>query len=610
MGARLSPSWTTAELNGDGLVDVTRVDVTSTISALEVSTLGSAIPRDLLAGVSLLGGKRSVRYGSSSDHLVIDTARKCSLPAGFITPVVAETSSDDGRASSPSAKTYSYDCARWSQSRRVFLGWTEVAIGSDGVANRPQGTFVTRLGHTDECSTQLQGTFWKDANGRFIASRQIYAYNPPGAAPHNCSMLYRQHIEYGGGSGQAMNVLTYFSYDQYGNVTQVLEHGVPSRPGDERTTSISYKAATGPFIVGSPWQVTISEGLPPAMSLLKSTFFCYDGDNGTGYSNCSGLPTQGLLTATQQVDDLGLYVTSEFLYDGFGNVAGIRDANNNGQAIFYDPIHHIYPIASCNALSRCIQQQWDVVTGQRTMVTDENGHETFFGYDNFGRLTSSFGPDGGWARREYLDWGDPNRQRVRYKQDDDSIDGLWTETYFDGLGRSYKELRKGPRPGSRSSATSATQSDSSQIHIQSDWYEIGAPQPLQEVLRYDAAGRPVSKTHPDGTSLRWSYETTAGRAGVASFGERDRRKTAFLDALGRLAEVGETSQGAELITNFAYNAADELVRISDAQGNVTTQEWNRLSHRTRVSDPDMGTWTYKYDLGAISCRAPTAITSP
>ncbi|WP_432075100.1 hypothetical protein [Streptomyces wuyuanensis] len=133
----------------------------------------------------------------------------------------------------------------------------------------------------------------------------ITAYVPPGpTAPHACQVSYRHELAYGS-SGVARNSMTYFQYDKFGNVDHVREIGDPQDPTDDRLILRSYRPATGPCIVGLPWFEQRFAGAGPAAPLLRSTYYCYDGDNGTASVNCSGMPSKGLLTAVQAVDDTG-----------------------------------------------------------------------------------------------------------------------------------------------------------------------------------------------------------------------------------------------------------------------------------------------------------------
>ena len=181
--------------------------------------------------------------------------------------------------------------------------------------------------------------------------------------------------------------------------------------------------------------------------MLRSTYFCYDGDNGTDTANCSAMPTKGQLTAIKQVDDKGLYLTSVYYYDPYGNLASTQNPRHFFTTSSFDKTYHLYPETVTNALNQTTSLVWDTVLGQVKTVTDPNQANTGYDYDELGRLKTITRPGGGTVHLQYLDWGDPKQQRVRTYADDGTNDGLWTETYLDGLGRAYRVVKEGDASG-------------------------------------------------------------------------------------------------------------------------------------------------------------------
>ncbi len=48
-------------------------------------------------------------------------------------------------------------------------------------------------------------------------------------------------------------------------------------------------------------------------------------------------------------------------------------------------------------------------------------------------------------------------------------------------------------------------------------------------------------------------------------------------------------------TRYRYDVLGNLTAVTNAQGHQTTMEYDWLERKTRMVDPDMGTWTYQYD---------------
>ena len=153
----------------------------------------------------------------------------------------------------------------------------------------------------------------------------------------------------------ASKIDTYYRHDDFGNITHIFEHGADLEQGDERTTTIAYNPAVEPYIVGLPWEVTISAGVPPAVQPAnRITYYCYDGDNGSDFANCSGKPTKGLLTATQLVDDEGFYVTTTYAHDAYGNLTAVQTCSiiMDGSSFMTQPIMstRLQPVMRCSSV--------------------------------------------------------------------------------------------------------------------------------------------------------------------------------------------------------------------------------------------------------------------
>ena len=48
-------------------------------------------------------------------------------------------------------------------------------------------------------------------------------------------------------------------------------------------------------------------------------------------------------------------------------------------------------------------------------------------------------------------------------------------------------------------------------------------------------------------------------------------------------------------TTSVYDSLGNLVSLTDAKGNVSTMQYDTLSRKIAMHDPDMGNWTYAYD---------------
>jgi RHS repeat-associated protein len=230
-------------------------------------------------------------------------------------------------------------------------------------------------------------------------------------------------------------------------------------------------------------------------------------------------------------------------------------------------------------------------------LTDANQKATSFQYDELGRITRAEYPDGKVVEETYLDWGEPTRQRVHEKIEDGSADGLWSDRYFDGLGRAYRVVKKGDGPR-KTFVQLTTYADATDApYRQSEWFRPGSTRHGYETFEYDGAGRVTRQTHPDGTYISFGYGSDGKTASSTVTDERKHTRTTYVDADGRVVRVRNTAPQIDASTTTAYDAADQPLTMTDPNGNVTTWSWDLLGRLRKIEDPDLGRRTYTYDLG-------------
>ena len=66
------------------------------------------------------------------------------------------------------------------------------------------------------------------------------------------------------------------------------------------------------------------------------------------------------------------------------------------------------------------------------------------------------------------------------------------------------------------------------------------------------------------------------------------------DAYGRVVMVAELVS-PEQVTLYQYDTLGNLVQVTNAKGNKHRSPTDPLSRKIRMSDPDMGNWSYLYD---------------
>ena len=109
---------------------------------------------------------------------------------------------------------------------------------------------------------------------------------------------------------------------------------------------------------------------------------------------------------------------------------------------------------------------------------------------------------------------------------------------------------------------------------------------------YDALGRATQVTAPGKITTSTSYNGL-----TTTITDPNGNQTARTsDGLGRLTTVQEYSgKSVYATTLYTYDIADHLLTTKDAQGNVSTLQYDWSGRKTSMKDPDMGAWTYQYD---------------
>ena len=367
-------NWRVTDRDGDGHADLAYLKT-------GLQTLRLPVTSDMVNHVtSPMGAQSQISYSPSSTWDANQANSRCHLPLGVVREEVQSVTTSDGRPGSPSTVTYGYSCAAWSDTERGFLGWKEVYEYRPGAANQPAGTTLVRYDLGDACLARPEYRQTYDDSGA-VFDKSTIDYLPPGTtAPYRCLINSTNNITVNQWVA-APNDHTYYTYDDFGNVTSMSEQADPGTTGDERFTSRTFHPETSSYIVGLPAGEQVREGRDSSGPVLRTRMYCYDGDTSL---TCTQPPSRGLLTTRRELNLNGLadLAVTNYAYNAVGNLAGMQDPDSNMSWLFYDAAH-IYPVLSCNAAQQCQTLAWDQVTGRVTAMKDANGRITSLDYDQF-----------------------------------------------------------------------------------------------------------------------------------------------------------------------------------------------------------------------------------
>lgn len=152
---------------------------------------------------------------------------------------------------------------------------------------------------------------------------------------------------------------------------------------------------------------------------------------------------------------------------------------------------------------------------------------------------------------------------------------------------------------------------------------------------YDALGRPVKMTAPDGSESIYHYGIVDHLRYVDVTNPNRQRIQHRYDALGRLVQVDEiegncgdywvseglgcggnhtSAWGVYATTLYAYDIANNLTSVTQSPDGTTnfttTMTYDALGRKLTMDDPDMGNWTYQYNAASQLIRQEANLAEP
>jgi RHS repeat-associated protein len=233
-----------------------------------------------------------------------------------------------------------------------------------------------------------------------------------------------------------------------------------------------------------------------------------------------------------------------------------------------------------------------------------NGLNTTYSYDALCRQTNVAFPDGGFRQTGYFGFGNPATQYIQTLTPAvDNTGALWERSFLDGLGRSYRDSKRGPAAGQDIIVDTTYSPRGGTVASRSFPYYSGDPARVSTFL-YDALDRPVRLTHPDGSLVRKAYGAADTFTNTTVTDEFGRSTVTHYDAYGQMVRTDRTLAGATVSTYYSYDLLGHMTGIQDAAGNHWYYTYDSLGRKTVAADPDLGTWTYQYD----NADRPTQVT--
>ena len=630
-----------ADMDGDGGIDLfySRLPAPGE-QAMEYLDFNTG-PQPLLLQSIDNGLGRTIRidYKPAATYYVADQAANqpwtTTLP--FAMQLVSRVTIHDANSSDDYSIDYSYRDGYYDSGQKEFRGFARSEEIEHGDATA--ATTVTRyrydtgeeqesrkglliekevLGEGGGCTQSYVGCYQRENNQlttRFLfdeGSGQQVAYS---FVAQTDTFLHE-------GQATPAQLRQRFDYDAYGNQTQAFNYGQVCGEdltcgADEVLKYTEYALNADTWIVNLPAHVRQTDAGGNFVSEMR---LYYDGDAYAGLS--AGQVTRGDLA--RQEESLGPLANHRFVptkrqaFDQYGNVIGIMDANGNRTSIEFDAQSYTFPVVERIYLgegrSLAYAASYHLGFGKVTGAVDFNGNAYAFVYDAFGRIVKLVKPGDTLAlpTQEFVyNLGSPRSAITTQQREQSGADNVLTSvTYFDGLGRKLQTRREAE---GEQVVVEAAMTFNARQSEQAAWlpyfsrsFDYTPPDPtLPHTSKiYDPLNRSLRITNPDNSFTAVSYQPLVqvqadeedNHQGSPHF---NTPKTLFYDGLERLVGVEEVnlvnSATEHYTTHYAYDQLGNLTRITDALGNVKTMQYDALSRKIYMDDPDRGEMHYVYD---------------
>ena len=643
------PRYALQDVDGDGYLDIVESDKES-----ELKVTRSAIGRTnmLKSVVNSLGGTFTLDY----EH----TDPTYGLPGGKW--VMSELTVDDGiRDDGPTMTTaFEYRNGRRDRHEREFLGFGEVitknldteqgnalyrqAVEEYDVANYYVQGNLTNTSVQDAAGNKYTETkneydgYYLTANGdnyTFTAQSNLCSDRASAFVP----LRYTANLQY---EGTADGMITSEAWNEYyltGHHGELKSYkysdkGTLGEDGNgsfDYQTAIQYTSNSAKNILGLPVNVTVTGGDGTVYHNVSATY-------NTNYPN-------HLTQITQQLGN-GTAVT-DYKYDAYGNITQkTLPENAEGQRMWYkyryEPEMNMYVERVEDAFGyRSEAGNFDYRYGIALERRDLNNFYYETDIDNLGRITGVRGPNELATGVPYIiafeyqpkatfnengitapAYAVTKHYDIQHPEDD-----IETVTFVDGFGRPVQVKKDGTvtdvANGSASSAENVMIVSGRNVYdafgrVAKTYYPTTEPlgnkaafnkafdNVIPTITAYDVLDRAIKVTLPDNAETKTTYSLErSSHALVTSVEDAlNNVQTTHTSGSGKtLKSIQESGPDGAIATTFEYDGIQRLVRVTDADGNITTSTYDMGDRRTEVNHPASGKTTFTYDaLGNVTSK--------
>ena len=527
---------------------------------------------DLLTGIKDgLGNTTTIDYKYLTDKSVFTRGRTNSYPLvsiGLSWPVVASVSSPDGIGGT-NVVSYKYEDAMFHNDGRGLLGFakcyikdeatdiqtmTEYSVNTERYVIAPVHSLTTidekkieECDYTYTLKTDYASSYYKSS---------IYTYVP--------TTIRQFCYEFNTGS-VVKDVTTNYVYDNFGNATKIVV-----KDGNVETTTVNtFTNDTEYWILGRLTSSTVSKSNENG-TIVKNSSFEYD--------KASGL----LTTETFAPDNTKLGYRKTYVHDGFGNIIKSTESplDNSKERITqstYDAKGR-FVLSSTNSLGFTESSIVAEATGLVMSSTDENGIVTNYTYDKFGNIVEVTTPISKSMKTTGWSSGMEDAPSGALSFNWEKTTGApYSITFYDQLGRTIRTVRE--CINGKKVYTDVVYNKKGQIEKTSEPYFPGSAV-YWNCNEYDAAGRLVRQTTPDGNFYTYDYN---GLTSVTT--DPLGNTTTKTNNLNGLLAKSIDNEGT--VVTYKYNPDGKCLEIVGPRSTIRA-EYDLAGNRILLDDPDLG----------------------
>jgi YD repeat-containing protein len=580
-----------ADLDGDGITDLLRsFDNGTTYKNVSINNASRGC---LLSSISNgMGGTINFTYMPSS--LFDNTGNDGISDLPYVRWVVRNITRDNGMSGGHrtfSVTSFNYANGSYDFFEKEFRGFGHVEI------NNPDGSISRQWFHQDQARKgRAYRTHLSDSSGSPYQETEDQWLYDDSRGNYNVTYLNATTTStYDGEESGPRSTKVVYTYDYYGNVIEKEILGDIDKSGDEKHQYTTYTLNTESWILRMPCITYLQDS--ENANISKSLYY-YD-----GLANCES-PSKGDLTGVQAWAGGNDYISSNLTYDSYGNVNSTTDALGRVTTFTYDSDAHTFPITATNPLNHTTATTYDPGTGNVINTTDPNNITAKYYYDVFGRITKEVlpgdTPESPTKYYEYyLDGAAPESVKVIQK----TSPSFYQHTFTDGFGRAIQARRPAEDSSmeiaqdtfydavGRVNETTVPYYSSVPYYYPTSVHYTQSVDTYSMTTEYDTPGRVIKVTNTDGTYRTTSYD----HWNVTLTDETGTQIKHVLDAYGRITSVIEYNGTDTFTTSYSYDFQDNLLNITDNEGNVFLFIYDTLGRKTSMRDPDLGTWNYSYN---------------